>query len=183
MRKMLVLLLTAALFTSAVQAQTISGAVTDDQGKALEKTTVSLLRAKDSSVAKFGATDKSGVYRFVVSGPGTFIVKVTHVGYQPVFSKSFDAAAASDVSVPSLTMMKASATLSGVSVSSKKPMVEVRADKMIFNVEGSVNSTGSNAFELLQKSPGVSVDKDDNISMQGKNGVNGKRQRRPARPI
>ena len=50
-------------------------------------------------------------------------------------------------------------------------MIEVRADKTVFNVENSINATGSNAFELLQKSPGVSVDKDDNISMQGKNGV------------
>ncbi len=50
-------------------------------------------------------------------------------------------------------------------------MIEVKADKTVFNVENSINATGSNAFELLQKSPGVTTDKDDNISMQGKNGV------------
>ncbi len=50
-------------------------------------------------------------------------------------------------------------------------MIEVTADKTIFNVEGSINATGSNAFELLLKSPGVTIDKDDNISLKGKNGV------------
>jgi iron complex outermembrane receptor protein len=171
MRKMFMLLLIAGLFTSVVQAQKISGTVNDDQGKGLEKTTVSLLRAKDSSVVKFGATDKAGVYTFVVSGAGTFLVKVTHVGFEPLYSKSFEAVAGSDVSVPSLAMTKASATLSGVTVSSQRPMVEVKADKTILNVEGTINSTGNDALELLRKAPGVLVDKDDNISLAGKNGV------------
>ena len=50
-------------------------------------------------------------------------------------------------------------------------MVEVKADKTILNVEGTINAVGSNALELLRKSPGVLLDKDDNISLAGKNGV------------
>jgi hypothetical protein len=50
-------------------------------------------------------------------------------------------------------------------------LLEVKADKMIVNVEGTINSVGSDALELLRKSPGVSVDKDDNLSLSGKNGV------------
>ncbi len=61
--------------------------------------------------------------------------------------------------------------MSNVTVTAKKPMVEVKADKTILNVEGTINATGSNALELLRKSPGVLLDKDDNISLAGKNGV------------
>jgi hypothetical protein len=50
-------------------------------------------------------------------------------------------------------------------------MVEVKADKTILNVEGTINAVGSNALELLRKSPGVLLDKDENISLAGKNGV------------
>ena len=50
-------------------------------------------------------------------------------------------------------------------------MIEVRADKMIVNVEGTMNSVGNDALELLRKSPGVTVDKDDNLSLAGKNGA------------
>lgn len=50
-------------------------------------------------------------------------------------------------------------------------MIEVKADRTVFNVESSINATCSNALELLQKGPGVTVDKDENISMKGKNGV------------
>jgi len=47
----------------------------------------------------------------------------------------------------------------------------VKADKTILNVEGTINAVGTDALELLRKSPGVSVDRDDNISLSGKNGV------------
>lgn len=171
MRKMYILSLIAGLFFTTAQAQKISGTVADDQGKGLEKTTVTLLRAKDSSTAKYSATDKSGEYSFVAAGPGTYLVKVTHVGYQTTYSKTFETSTGADISVPQLVLAKATETLGGVSVSSKKPMVEVRADKMILNVEGTINATGSDALELLRKSPGVLLDKDDNISLAGKNGV------------
>ncbi|HWR32806.1 MAG TPA: outer membrane beta-barrel family protein, partial [Chitinophagaceae bacterium] len=68
-------------------------------------------------------------------------------------------------------MSKLTGDLKAVTVSSKKPMVEVKADKTILNVEGTINATGNDALELLRKSPGVMVDKDDNISLAGKNGV------------
>lgn len=42
---------------------------------------------------------------------------------------------------------------------------------MILNVEGTINAVGNDALELLRKSPGVMVDKDDNLSLAGKNGV------------
>lgn len=64
-----------------------------------------------------------------------------------------------------------SGKLQDVTVVTKKPMIEVRADKTVFNVEASINATGSNALELFQKSPGVQVDNNDNISMKGKSGV------------
>jgi iron complex outermembrane recepter protein len=171
MRKLLMLLLSAGLVTSAVQAQKVSGTVKDEQGKGLDKTTVTLLRSKDSAAVKFQASDKSGVYSFVAIGPGSYIVKVTYVGHQTAYSNPFDAAEGAEVSVPAITLVKTSQTLSGVSVSSQKPMVEVKADKMILNVEGTINATGNDAFELLRKAPGVMIDKDDNLSLAGKNGV------------
>jgi len=75
------------------------------------------------------------------------------------------------MSTPSLQLNKLASELKGVTVTTKKPIVEVKADRTILNVEGTINSTGTDALELLRKSPGVTVDKDDNISLSGKNGV------------
>lgn len=168
MRKLLVLLLSAIFLVSAASAQKISGVIKDQQGKGLEKTTISVLRAKDSAVVKFTATDNSGKFSIPVA-PGDYLISATHVGYIPFYSKVFKLSG--DLNLEDLAMTKAEGALQGVVVSSKKPIVEVKADRTILNVEGTINATGNDALELLRKSPGVTVDKDDNISLSGKNGV------------
>ncbi len=171
MRKLLVVITVLGLSFSTVQAQKISGLVKDESGKGLEKTTVSLLRAKDSADIKFNATDKNGVFVFTAIGPGNYIVKITHIGYVTLYSNPFEVKAGADFTVPDLNLVKAATILQGVSVTASKPMVEVKADKTILNVEGTINSVGTDALELLRKSPGVTIDKDDNVSLSGKNGV------------
>lgn len=170
MRKLssLLLLLIAVIFSSAVSAQKISGVVRDQQGKGLEKTTVSLLRAKDSAVVKLSVTDKEGRFSFE-TGPGQYLVSISHIGYIPVYSRVLEAS--DNATVGDLVLVPAERSLTGVTVTSKKPMVEVKADRTILNVEGTINATGNDALELLRKSPGVTVDKDDNISLSGKSGV------------
>ena len=157
------------ILSSAASAQKISGTITDQQGNALDKTSVSLLNAKDSSVVKLSTTDNAGYFSFQAV-EGHYLVKATHVGHESVYSKTIELSG-SDQSVGQLNMLKKEKSLQGVTVSSEKPMVEVKADKTIVNVEGTMNAVGNDALELLRKSPGVTVDKDDNITLAGKNGV------------
>ena len=76
-----------------------------------------------------------------------------------------------NVTVKTVALSPAVLKLQDVTITAKKPMIKVKADKTIFNVEASINATGSNALELLQKSPGIQVDTNENISMKGKTGV------------
>ena len=169
MRKLLTFFLWAMILSSAASAQKISGTITDQQGNALDKTSVSLLNAKDSSVVKLSTTDNAGYFSFQAV-EGHYLVKATHVGHESVYSKTIELSGG-DLSVGQLNMIKKEKSLQGVTVSSEKPMVEVKADKTIVNVEGTMNAVGNDALELLRKSPGVTVDKDDNITLAGKNGV------------
>ncbi len=61
--------------------------------------------------------------------------------------------------------------LKQVVVSSKKPLYEVKIDKTVINVDASPSNVGANVIEVLEKSPGVYVDKDGNISLKGKSSV------------
>ncbi|RYY57244.1 MAG: TonB-dependent receptor [Chitinophagaceae bacterium] len=63
------------------------------------------------------------------------------------------------------------ATLKGVTVESKRPLIEQRADRTIVNVDASISNVGVTALEVLEKSPGVTVDSEGNISLKGKSGV------------
>lgn len=167
MRKLGIILVSLGFF-SATSAQKLSGIVKDEKGKGLEKTTVSLLHSKDSSVVKLSVTGKDGIFSFQTT-TGSYLVSISHVGYAPAYSKVFEVTG--DFEIPAIEMIKASSSLQEVTVTSKKPIVEVKADKMILNVEGTINSVGSDALELLRKAPGVTIDKDDNVSLSGKNGV------------
>jgi len=171
MKKSVLFLTVVALLCSTAMAQQITGVVKDGQGKGIDKATVSLLRGKDSSVIKLAVTAASGKYSFAAPGAGTYLISATHVGYSPLCSAAFEVSGTAEFSVPDMTIDKTTGNLGDVIVTSKKPMVEVRADKTILNVEGTINATGTDVLGLLRKSPGVTVDKDDNLGLAGKNGV------------
>lgn len=170
MKKFFVLL-GGVLLSAASFSQQINGSIKDDQGNAINNATVSLLLAKDSSVSKLALTKPDGTFSFGDAKAGKYLLTTSHVGFKQIFSAVFDFDAASSVAVPALQLEKLSKEMAGVTVTSKKPIVEVKADRTILNVENTINATGSDALELLRKSPGVTVDKDDNISLSGKNGV------------
>jgi len=161
-------LLTATTFF--VQAQKINGIAKDENGSPLIGTTISLHKASDSAVLKLAVSKENGAYTFSGINEGKYKVSASNVGYKTVFSETFTITS-SDVTVSELRLIKVATSLSNVTVTSAKPMVEVKADKTILNVEGTINAVGSNALELLRKSPGVLLDKDENISLAGKNGV------------
>lgn len=170
MRKFIALLILTCLFSAPSIAQQITGSVVDPDGKAVNGSTISLLNAKDSSVVKLAVANNQGKYSFAGNKPGKYMISATYVGYVPVYSEVFELNG-SDVTVNKLEISKITGNLKGVTVTSKKPMVEVKADKTVLNVEGSINAVGSDALELLRKSPGVTVDKDENITLSGKTGV------------
>lgn len=58
-----------------------------------------------------------------------------------------------------------------VKVVSKKQPFERKADKMIVNVDAMISNNGASALEVMEKTPGITIDKDGNISMAGKSGV------------
>ncbi len=169
---LLVACLLCCLFSFSRQPnEVITGKVNDNNGKPYKAATVVLHKAKDSSLVKTDITDVEGKFGFANIKPGAYFVTVTSVGFNKAASAIFNYADGKTVNVPALVLQPASKELKGVLVNGKKPLIEVKADKVILNVEASINATGSNAMELLQKSPGVVVDKDDNISLKGKTGV------------
>src|SRR5215204_451268 len=167
MRILLLLLLATAALTS--HAQQVSGVAKDVQGSPLTGATVTLFKAKDTAVVKL-ALSKDGAYSFTEIKEGEYRVGASHVGYISKLSPAFTVTSGS-VTAPELSLNKASADLKGITVTAQKPMIEVKADRTILNVEGTINATGNDALELLRKSPGVTLDKDDNIGLSGKNGV------------
>lgn len=173
MRKVinLAILITLVSFTSSAQnTGNITGTVKDDEGKALQSATVSLLKAQDSSLVKVAVSDKVGKYEFVSIKEGKYLLSYTSVGFEKKFSNHFDLSGAT-IEMPATALVAAAKGLSGVTVQSKKPFIETKLDKTIVNVEASPTNAGSTALDVLEKSPGISVNSDGAISLRGKSGV------------
>lgn len=150
----------------------ITGTVLNSENKPVEFATISLLRAKDSSVVKGVLGTEAGTYTLDRVAPGTYLVKATTIGYNKGLSKPIAITAASTtVTVAAIIMQSSAKTLSTVSVQASKPLLERKLDCTVMNVENSVLAAGNNALDILERAPGVSLDKDDNISLNGKGGV------------
>ncbi|TDO23629.1 outer membrane beta-barrel family protein [Sediminibacterium goheungense] len=156
----------------AAQAQTakINGAVTGTQ-KPVEAASVGVLRAKDSAIVKMAVTDKTGQFEVEKLAAGKYLVLIQSVGYNKYYSPVFDLANGQSYTIQPITLTNISKELEGVVVTSKKPMIEQKLDRTIINVDASPTNAGATVLEVLEKSPGISVDKDGNISLKGKQGV------------
>lgn len=167
--------------TQTLRAQNgITGKITDANNEPLTGTAIELRNAVDSTLTKVSVAGVDGSFSFENPKQGKYYLKTSLIGFTPYFSDliNYDGSA---LVIPVIKMTQSSTTLKQAEVTAFKPLIEVKADKTVFNVENSINSTGSSAYELLQKAPGVVVDNNDAISLKGRGGVMVQIDGRPSR--
>lgn len=170
---MAAVLIMASFFSQAQPAAgKVKGTVTDGSAKILESATITLCRVADSSVAKISVADKTGKFEFEGIPDGRYFVRISATGHQKGFSEVFDISASNSlVQLKNIDLVPLVKSMDGITVTSRKPLIEQKIDRTIVNVEAAVSNVGTSALEVLEKSPGISVDKDGNISLKGKQGV------------
>lgn len=158
--------------TSKTKQGTISGLILDEQSKPVDYVTVGLFKSSDSSLVKTALTTPDGKFEFVNINTGNYYVKANMMGYGIYKGKPFSLLENNlTLVLENINLKTEGKTLNTVSINAKKPLIERKTDKMVMNIENSSIASGSSALEVLQKAPGVTVDQNDNISMQGKQGV------------
>ena len=175
MRKLLTIITLITLsFSSRAQVANgkVSGTVVDGSAKIIESATISLLRVKDSSVAKIAVANRNGQFSFENVTEGSYVVSISAIGHSKGFSEGFEISPSNlNVTLKTIELVPLAKSLGGVTVTARKPLIEQKVDRTVLNVDASATNVGTSAMEVLEKSPGVSVDKDGNISLKGKQGV------------
>jgi outer membrane receptor protein involved in Fe transport len=150
----------------------INGSVQDATGKPLDAVTVTLRKRADSTTTKIALTDKSGQFSFKDIPNGKYLLSVTHVGYADGQSLPIELTPVrSSLTINPISLLPSGSALDQVTVIGKRPLIENKIDKTVVNVDASTTNGGLTALEVLEKSPGVMVDNDGNISLKGKPGV------------
>lgn len=171
MKKLTVLgLMLLACYSMSVAQYSITGKVLDETSKAMNYVNVLLLQTSDSSLVKGSITDSTGQYVFENINDGEYLVSASMMGYGQVYSVPF-VINGEDKTISNLSLSESSVDVEQVTVTATKPFIELQADKIVVNVEGSAVMAGNNALEVLRKSPGVIVDNDNNITLKGRQGV------------
>ena len=174
--KKIITIITLSLFSFVLFAQEkngkISGTITDAAQKPLEAATVQLLKADSKALVKAAVTNKQGVFEIEKIAAGKYILSISAVAFTSKNSEPVELNADKmSVELPAFQLTAKSKELSGVTVTGRKPLIEQKIDRTVINVDAAPTNAGSTAMEVLEKSPGISVDNDGNISLKGKQGV------------
>jgi hypothetical protein len=167
----LVVLLVSGFLSQAQTGGTIILQIKSTAGDVLSNTTVELLRGKDSSLLNAQMTDTGGVARFSDIAAGSYFCRISHVGYLLHSTSVFSLDPQANHQLPVILLQPSNGQLGNITVSGRKPFIELRPGKTIVNMESSMAGVGTTALEALEKLPGITVDKDGNLSLKGRSGV------------
>jgi hypothetical protein len=180
--KVVPFLLLMVVFPGICHSQ-IQGTINDRQNQPLSFANVILISQKDSSVVTGMMASDVGTFSITNFTPGKYLIKTSLIGYKTTLSEPFEMKSANEhLHINPIIVEEETKLLGDVDVVAKKPIYELQIDRMVVNVENSITSTGTTALEILEKSPGVLVDRQNiTLSMGGKTGVlvmiNGKENR------
>ncbi|MBK6477987.1 MAG: outer membrane beta-barrel protein [Saprospiraceae bacterium] len=184
----LVLPLFLIAFSFALTGQSlyrVSGQISGSDGGPLSYASIILLKSLDSSFVKGAVSEDSGKFIFSDIPHGTYRVLTSMVGFASSYSEPL--LLTKDVELEPIKMSEQEA-LAEVVIVERKPLYTHKVDRLVINIENSIVSVGGTALEILERSPGVVINRQNNtISLVGKEGVvlliNGKNSNIPTNAL
>lgn len=165
------LLIFCALTLTGFSQSEINGKVLNDSGEALLYANVVLFSAADTGFIKGAVSNQDGEFNFSSVATGSYFCEASMVGFTKSGTDVFSIDGSSGNFDLGEIALSDNLELKEVEIVAQKSMIEVRPDKMVFNVAATPSVSGIDALELLRRAPGVNVDMDNNIALLGKSGV------------
>jgi len=157
------------LIGKILTAQNISieGSVADSSlNKPLISATISLARAKDSSLISFTRTNEQGFFQLKNVVAGKYLISVSYVGYHPMWL-AIKVGSTAKLSLGNIYMTDTS-RMENINIIAKRPPVVINNDTIEFNSENFKTLPNAVVEDMLKKMPGIEVDKSGSITVNGK---------------
>jgi len=181
---LLLLLLTA---TCCLAQPSISGIVEDSSHNALPYCKVTLTTSPGGKIIKGTIADDKGHFSIEPLVAGQYVVGVKYTGFADYNSRvlTIDTTSREDMGI--ILMQPAPNALTGVSITAQRPVIEFKNGTIILNVESDLLANGNTVLELLRRLPGVMVDAQNNVTVDGSSGIgfliDGRLQQIPAAQV
>lgn len=150
------------------QTTTVKGVLTDkSSGESEPFATVRVFNAgkTEKPVAMF-LTDEEGRFSHEVKGKGKFDIVFSCIGKEDL-KQTIELGEQDMLDMGTLYIMQNENLLKGVEIVAQKPLVKMEVDKMSYNVAEDEDSKSNTVLDMLRKVPMVTVDGQDNISVNG----------------
>ena len=149
----------------------LSGTVVDGTtGRPLAYAAVVVLSPAGAAVSG-GGGGADGAFVLPGLGPGTYALRISLLGYQDFIRPGIVVPAGGTVTLGSLPLTAAAQQLSEVVVTARKPLVEEKVDRTVYNAEQDQTTRGGDATDVLRRVPLLSVDLDGNVSLRGSQSI------------
>lgn len=171
LKKVSSLFIVMACLTINTSAQSLHGKVLDDKDISVPFATVALLSATDSLILKGNVCNERGEFYFLNISSGNYIVKANSVGFESTYTPVFSYDSLAGLGDINIILNTQKMELGEVSVTVFKEALEFKDGMIVMNVENNVLISGNTVLDLLKKLPGVFIDNQNNIFLNGKSGV------------
>jgi outer membrane receptor protein involved in Fe transport len=166
--KKTLLLLVYAIVPLAVFSQRINGTVLNKKNQIIKDASIALKSVPDKRILQSSFTDSLGAFKFIAKPDIDYILVVSSIGYQSD-TVSLLGKNRSDTSM--IVRLKQSIQeLKVVEITKKKPLIERKIDRLVYNVENSLLAENGDGIEAISKAPGIRIN-DLSIDIVGKNEV------------
>jgi hypothetical protein len=170
MKNFLFIFLLIIPYFQANSQHSVSGKVTDQSDNPMVFANILLLNPMDSALVKGAVTDNDGAYRLENVPEGNFLLSGVMMGYRRTYVPI--SVNGRNIVAPLISLEEELEGLDEVVVEATRPLIEQDNFKTVVNVANSIVATGSTALEVLEKAPGVRVDRqNDGISLMGREQV------------
>ena len=161
--------------TSSLTAQEdgqLTGSLEDQEGSTIPFATVAVMQLPDSTVVTGTTTDMDGKFEMDAPKNGDYLLRFSAIGFKSIFTEPFEVASSGyQKNFGKVVLPTEVAMLNEVMVEAWRPRVELDAGRMVVRIEGTAMAAGSSAYEVISKSPGITVDQDGDLRLNGKSGV------------
>lgn len=164
----LMILIAPFAFSQQKRVQIIGSVVEKGSNLPIEQATVRLLNSKDSTMIRGMVSDPKGKFSFNNVKRGNYLLNVSFVGYEPTIQTLSISGNPSTVDVGEITLSDGAIALAEAVVIGKAAEVVVRNDTVEYNADSYKVTEGSVLEDLLKKMPGVEIDADGKIKVNGK---------------
>lgn len=167
------LMLLMILFSPMAFAQqsgvNVTGSVVEQGNDTpIEQATVRLLNVKDSAMVRGVVSARNGSFTLKNVKKGSYLLHITFIGYDPLYQPLQITGKKNPVNVGKLELSDGAIELGEAVVIGKAPEVTVRNDTVEYNADSYKVTEGSVLEDLLKKMPGVEVDSEGKITVNGK---------------